>query len=386
MWRQLVSFNRLKPHLLTWEYKNSAIFPLNGVPLHVLPFAPEPQNSNRITRWRYRLRNLPTGNFYASLGAEREAIEKVLTQTRAEVVLCQYGFMALRLLPLAQQLKIPLVAHFHGLDLSSSLRIRWYRWSLLRALNSFSAIVVVGSHQERWMLEHGVPANRIHLIPCGVPTDLFSPKVQKESKDIQFIAVSRMVEKKGLEYTISALAEVCRIFPGARLLIVGDGPLRAKLEALVAELSLTGNVTFAGLCTPEQTRLCLDQSDVFVQHSVVSSKGDMEGSSVSIAEGSAAALPVIATSKCGGTEEQVVDDRTGFLVSQRDVKAMAKRMLQLAGSEILRKDMGEAGREHMVREFDSKRQIAKLENVLLNCCSAGVSREPVFTGSKNDDY
>lgn len=340
-------------------------FKLDGIPVHLLPFEPRPEDK-RPGRWLYRARNLPGFNFYASVGAERRAIEKQLSSIKPNVMLCHFGFMALRLLPIAQQLNIALVAHFHGLDLSSSLRNRWYRWSLLRALDSFSAIVVVASYQKRWMIEHGVPAERVHLIPCGVPTQLFKPAQQHHSKTIRFIAVSRLVEKKGVEYSIRAFAQVVMDCPNVRLTIVGDGPLRGCLEELVRNLGLEKHVSFVGMVEPEKVRSYFLESEVFIQHSIVSSRGDTEGSPVSIAEASASGLPVVAT-RCGGIEDQVVDGQTGFLVPQRDIGAMAERMLKLARNPGLRNRFGQAGRKHMVEQFDASCQIKKLEAVLLNC-------------------
>lgn len=281
-------------------------------------------------------------------------------------MLCHFGFMALRLLPVAQQLGIALVAHFHGLDLSSSLRNRWYRWSLLRALDSFSAIVVVANYQKHWMVEHGVPAEQVHLIPCGVPTQLFKPGKQCHSKNIRFIAVCRLVEKKGVEYSIRAFAQVVMDCPNVRLTIVGDGPLRGCLEELVRKLGLEKHISFVGMVEPKKVRSYFLESEVFIQHSIVSSRGDTEGSPVSIAEASASGLPVVAT-RCGGIEDQVIDGQTGFLVPQRDVSAMAERMLKLARNPGLRNRFGQAGRKHMVEQFDAPRQIKKLEAVLLNC-------------------
>src|SRR5690606_39210585 len=115
-----------------------------------------------------------------------------------------FGQIALRILPLATMGGIPLVAHFHGLDLSSLLRNRWYRWSLLRCLSSFDAIVVVGSHQRKWLVEHGADPEKVYLIPCGVPTSDFQPLPRPAGEQCRFIAVSRLVEGKGLEFSLRA--------------------------------------------------------------------------------------------------------------------------------------------------------------------------------------
>jgi len=366
LWRQLLGFRYLKPYVLTWKYVNQETFGLENLPMRLLPFD-SLAGEDRLLRWFRRVRSLPAGNFYASVGAERRFIKKLLSEMKLRVMLCHFGHAALRMLPVAMELEIPIVAHFHGLDLSSSLNNRWYRWSLLRALDSFNAIVVVGSHQKKWMLQHNVAEHRVHLIPCGVPTEFFRPDWCRRGEGIQFVSVSRLVEGKGLEYSIQAFAHVVRQIPNARLLIVGDGPLRGELEELARSLWLMASVTFVGDVNPEKVRAYLLGSDIFIQHSVNTRAGWVEGFGVSIAEAAACGLPIIST-RCGGIQDQVVNGTTGFLVEQRDVDAMADVMMELARDPALRAKFGQAGRERMVREFDTAKQIAKLEAVLLRCC------------------
>jgi len=366
MWRQLTNFRKLIPHIITWEYVNSELFGLDGLPLQVLPFELRPEEMPGLGRWIYRLKCAPGLNFYASIGAERRFILKVLSEIKPKIILCHFGHTALRMLPIAREQRIPIVVHFHGLDLSSSLYNRWYRWSLLLALKNFSEIVVVGSHQKKWVIKHGVPENRVHLIPCGVPTQIFKYKVRQLSKKIQFICVCRLVESKGVEYCIRAFAQVLKEIGDGRLLIVGGGPLQLKLEALSHWLGLNKYITFTGPVFPNKVIEYLAESDIFVQHSVFASDGSVEGFGVSIAEAAATGLPVVST-RCGGIEDQVIDKKTGFLVEQRDVNAMANCMVRLALDPALRKKIGKAGREHMVASFDAQKQISKLESVLLDC-------------------
>jgi len=365
LWRQMVGFKRVRPYVLTWKYLNSETFKPNEVSVHILPFHPRPAEGKGISRWIFRLRSLPSVNFYGARGQELKAIERWFSDIKPKVILCHTGQVALKMLPIAQRFAVPLIAHFHGADLSSSLQNRWYRWSLLHSLRHFSAIVVVGRHQMKWMIEHDVQAARVHIIPCGVPTQVFKHKARQPSQGIQFICVCRLFEGKGVGYCIRAFAHVVKEITNGNLLIVGDGPLRPALEALRHELGLGECVTFTGSVCPDRVRDILSESDIFIQHSLVSSTGWVEGFGVSIAEAAATGLPIVGT-RCGGIVDQVIDGKTGFLVEQRDVDRMADCMLKLARDAKLREQLGKAGRERMVREFDTEKQIAKLENVLLS--------------------
>lgn len=373
LWRQLAGIERLEAHALVWHFVNQDVFGTDDIVVHELDYEAPPEPREKSRRWLFWLRHLPRRNFYGSIGKEAVEIRRILTQTKPDVMLCQFGWTGLRLAPIAQAMGIPMAVHFHGMDLSSALRNRWYRWSLLSAMKHFAAVVVVGSHQREWMLAHGMPADKVHLIPCGVPVDAFSySRPQKrDNLALRFIAVSRLVEKKGYAYTFKAFKKVLDELPEARLDIYGDGRLRNELLELVEELGLSEKVIFHGGVSVEEVRRAMTEADIFVQHSIVASNGDAEGSPVSSMEAAAMGLPIVATVSPGFVD-QVMDGETGYLVRQRGVDAMAERMLRLANDAALRETMGKAARERMVEHFDTKKQIAKLENVLLSCVTGAV--------------
>ena len=367
MWRQLTGITRLNVSLLTPEYKNKDIYPPSGVQCKEFNFMSHFANRTRYSKWFYRLRCISGWNFYAPVGEERKKIERWMFQVKPDVILAQFGTTGLGILPVAKEFDIPVVVHFHGFDLSSALNNRWYRWSLLSNLNDFSVVVVVGNHQKDWMLEHGVNENSIHLIPCGVPTDEYIYRETKKGrKKIRFIVVSRLVEKKGIEFTIKAFAIVKQNYSEVEFRIFGDGPLEGVLQDLVKDLGLEESVKFKGSIPPDRVKEEMIFADVFLQHSIEASTGDLEGSPVSTAEASSCGLPLVC-SNAKGIIDQVIDGKTGFLVKEKDYKAMAEKMLILARDPELRSKMGQEGRKHMINFFDTKKQIAKLEDVLLNC-------------------
>lgn len=362
LWRQITGLVEFEPHVVTWGLVNTADYPLDGITVHQLPFEPAPENGTLPNRLLYRLRNVPSVNFYGTIGKEKSVIRQKLKESKPNVILCHFGQTALRILPAAKELNIPLVAHFHGIDISSSLQNKWYRWSLVRHVKQFAAIIVVGIHQKNWFLEQGVPESRIHVIPCGVPTDMFEPPLARPGGVVQFVTVSRLNKQKGLDCTIKAFNETLKKVPNTHLNIVGDGEELNNLKGLVRYLNISDHVTFFGSCPPESVKQHLTKSHVFLQHSTI-----REGSPVSIAEAAAMELPIIAT-RCGGIVDQVVEGRTGYLVDQKDVGGMAIAMIKLAKDDELRSAMGRAGRTRMIEYFDTQKQIAKLESVLLSCC------------------
>ena len=366
MWRQIIGFNTITPSLLTWNYNNKEIFPLEDKEVYELKeFDSKPFDSNH--RWLHRLRCLPQFNFYASIGKEKKQIVNYIAKHKAKCIVAQFGQSGLRLLPIAKLLNIPLIVHFHGLDLSSSLNNPWYRWSLKHNLQYFTHNIVVGSHQEKILISFGVPKDKISLIPCGVPTEEFTaPTIRKSDNDkIKFIAISRLVEKKGIEYTLKAFASIHKKLDNIEFDIYGDGPLRKQLEEMTNTLKINHIVSFKGEVSPDRISKILQSYDIFLQHSITAKNGDQEGFGVSIAEASATGLPVIC-SNATGIRDQVIDEKTGFLIPEKDATSMAEKMLLLARDQELRITIGKAGRKRMKEHYDSRKQISKLENVIIN--------------------
>lgn len=357
-----MGFRRVDPRVLCWARTNAEHYPLPDERVTVVPYPEEPNDGG--FRYLHRARNIGTRNFYGSVGQERRWIMDQAGGQPPEAILCHFGHIALRLLPVAEALMVPLVAHFHGLDLSSGLRNKWYRWSLLGHIRRFSDVVVVGSHQKKWMLDHGMPRHRVHLIPCGVPTSDFQPAINVPRRGIRFITVSRLTEFKGVDYSIRAFAILLQRAPDATLTIIGDGPEFSRLSDLVTTLGLADRVIMAGSLPQSAVRRHLQDSDVFLQHSLVGRNGWVEGFGVSIAEAAACGLPVVVT-ECGGIIDQVVDGQTGFVIAQRDVSAMAAAMVRLSEDRELRIRLGAAARERMESRFDTPGQTEKLERVLM---------------------
>lgn len=362
LWRQIVGFRRFDVSVSTARLERLEGYPLGDIPLRVRP---ELLTRMHGSRWLIdRAANLRSGNFMGLRGRDLAVVRADLKEMVPDVALAHFGQTAVRVLPLTRRLGVPLVAHFHGFDLSSSLRNnRWYRWSLHAALPGFAAVVVVGTQQAKVVEDLGVPRERIHLIPCGVPIAQFEPRPAPQvDEPVRFISISRLVEQKGVDISLAAFARVAATRPEVRFDIVGDGPQRASLEAAASRLQIADRVTFHGDVDPAGVRELLQGAQVFVQHSI-ERNGWFEGFGVSVTEASATALPVV-VSRCGGLLDQVIDGETGLLVDQGDVAGMAAAMEQLADDPELRARLGGCGSDRAVAHFDTATQVRRLEDVL----------------------
>ncbi len=374
LWRQVEGLVRFDRHVMCWEDGRSVGDGDGRVAVHVLGTAFEaPERGAR--RWVYRLRMLPSGNVMGASGRERERIERLFDEVGPGLVLCHFGHTALRVLPVAKRRGVPVVVHFHGYDIFPKLEDKYYRWSLRNSFGDFAAMVVVGSHQREVLIRMGADAGRIHLIPCGAPTGEFEPGPAGGVRPCRFIGVSRMEAWKGVDYTLRAFRLALGRVPGIELHLVGGGEMEAELRRMAQDAGLGGAVHFHGVQPAAEVRRLLRECDVFVQHSVAQGSGRVEGFGVSIAEASATGLPVVVT-RTGGIADQVVDGETGWLVAERDVEGMAAAMVELARDPAARRRMGMAGRQRVVEHFDTSRQVAKLEAVLLGVLGGDGCRRP----------
>lgn len=365
MYRQLLGLNEFERFLLIGHHENPEAFPLDGIPVKIY----STKNGHMvkgIPKVRNAVRRRVARNYLAYASPFHAEAMEWLREVRPDVLLCQYGTTALTILEAARKFRIPIVPHFHGFDLSSRLENPRYRSSLIQNLDRFAQVVVVGSRQKDILEKMGCDPKKIHQIPCGVPTEEFYSPERKQRDGIRFLAVSRLAEEKGLEFTIRAFAEVVEDIPNATLRILGDGPLRGDLEALTVLLRVNEIVTFEGAVPPKRVREAMEDSDIFVQHSISTSTSACEGFGVSVAEAASYEMPIVA-SRSGGLVDQILDCETGFLVEERNTEEMVEKMILLAKDFHLRAKLGTAGRNRMVEFFDTKDQVRKLEEVLFSC-------------------
>lgn len=204
--------------------------------------------------------------------------------------------------------------------------------------------------------ELGVPAERVAVVPNCVDTERFRPVETRPEGPPHVVSVARLVRDKSPLALVDAFALARRQMPEARLTLVGDGPLRPKVEARLAELGLSDNVSIVTGCG--EVRPHLAQADVFALAS------RREGSPNAVLEAMAAGLPVVA-SRTGGIPDLVEHGRTGLLTKPENPEDMGAALLRLLKDETLRTAMGAAAREQAVRAHSPESMARATEAVLL---------------------
>jgi colanic acid/amylovoran biosynthesis glycosyltransferase len=133
-------------------------------------------------------------------------------------------------------------------------------------------------------------------------------------------------------------------------------------------LNIEDAVELKGALDHDDVAALLQQSTVFVQHSLVPASGDTEGTPVAILEASAAGVPVVST-KHAGIADVVIHGKTGFLVDEGDIELMSEYIYKLLNNPELAREMGQNGWEYISATFSMERSISELREILENCLS-----------------
>ena len=290
---------------------------------------------------------------------------RLLRRLRPDAVLAEYGPMGVNIMGACAQLDIPLVVNFHGFDASDRPTLEKYRQLYPQLFEQASAIIAVSQAMRQRLIALGADASKVHYNPCSVACERFVGAGLSRSKPV-FLAVGRMVPKKGPHLTIIAFSEALRHCPDAHLRMIGDGPLLGFCRELAARLNVEHAVTFLGAQPHSVVQQEVRQARAFVQHSVVAQSGDAEGTPVAVLEASASGLPVVST-RHEGIAEAVIDGVSGLLFDEHDVFGMAKGIEQIARDCELATRLGQAGRQHVLDHYTQERCVGRLWFIIKSC-------------------
>lgn len=276
-------------------------------------------------------------------------VKRFLRNHGVRVILSEYLDHSLPWLTVAQELNIPFFAHAHGYDVS--FRLRDPHWQQqYQSLVQAAGVITVSEASRARLLAMGFSDQKVHVVPCGVDVPA-QPQQRRETQHIRCLAVGRMVGKKAPILVLDAFRRAAKVFPGLLLDYIGAGELLVAARHFVDAFNLHDQVTLHGGQPHARVIQCMQEADLFIQHSVVDPlTGDEEGLPVSVLEAMAQGIPVVATDHAG-IPEAVRDGETGFLVKEGDSASMAGRIVTLAGDPSLRRNMGTTGWQRVRKHF-----------------------------------
>ncbi|MEM6399462.1 MAG: glycosyltransferase [Cyanobacteria bacterium P01_D01_bin.116] len=217
------------------------------------------------------------------------------------------------------------------------------------------------------VIELGCDANKIVVHGSGINCSRFTFKARYPDASglIRIATTGRLVEKKGIEYAIRAIAEVAKVYPNVEFNIIGDGELKEHFVQIIQELNIVDKVHLKGWRNQKEIISILDETHIFVAPSVTASDGNQDAPVNTLKEAMAMGLPVIGTLH-GGIPELVEDGVSGFLVPERDEKAIAQKLIYLIEHPEIWQQMGLSGREKVETHYDTNKLNSELVEMYQN--------------------
>jgi glycosyltransferase involved in cell wall biosynthesis len=194
------------------------------------------------------------------------------------------------------------------------------------------------------------------VVPNGIDISEYSGTDEVKRDDFQVIFIGRLVFYKNLDTVIRAFKKVVAKIDKAKLVIVGDGPMRSRWEALVTSIGLNEHVTFAGNIPHEEKVRLLKRSSFLVFPSVV------EGFGIVVLEAFACNKPAL-VSEVKPLTEIVENGEDGYLVSPFDADAWAEKMIDLLSAPNKAAEMGVRGRKKLEQNYTIPKVVDKLEEL-----------------------
>ncbi|HYC89653.1 MAG TPA: glycosyltransferase family 4 protein [Thermoanaerobaculia bacterium] len=283
---------------------------------------------------------------------------RAIRRTRPDVLFAGTLLSSGVLVFLASRLfRIPYALHVYGTDLTTRRRSPLVQRVARMVLRRAARVIVISDFGACAAAELGVDPSRIVKIVPPVDTERFTPAARGSGGPPLLLTVARLVPRKGHDTVLRALPLVLARIPDLQYAIVGEGPERARLEALARELGVERAVQFAGAAVDVVP--WYQSCDLFVMMSR-DEEGEVEGFGISFTEAAACAKPAIG-GRSGGTAEAVLDGVTGLLVE--DEHSLADAIVNLLTDRETAARMGREGRERAVRELSVAAAAEQLRRV-----------------------
>jgi colanic acid/amylovoran biosynthesis glycosyltransferase len=362
IYRQITALKCFRPVVIAQKREETERFPFQ--PIFIVG---KPATHFFRRFWYRQLQDAP----WQISRAEVAQIERILSQTGAQLLHIYFGHIAVHLLPLIRHWPNPTVVSFHGADVLVELEKPHYRAATREMLGAARLVLVRSQSLGRAVEALGCAQDKIRLHRTGIPLAEISyrPRSWPNDGEWKLLQAGRLIEKKGFQTSLRAFAVLQKKFPGATFTIAGEGPMKNELQNLARELGIAEQVQFAGFLSQAQLRDELFRSHVFLQPSELGRDGNQEGVPNAMLEAMASGLPVFAT-RHGGIPEAIEERVSGVLIDERDHGALAKALLDWTERPEALHGLAEAGARAVAAKFEQNAAAGALEELYLEVLGA----------------
>ena len=255
--------------------------------------------------------------------------------------------------------KVPYAVTLHGSDVTILGSDPSYMPVNTHTVEEADAVTAVSDFMRREAHERLGLQREISVIPNFVNPEAFSPAPRteqegRETRDVVVSHISNFRQVKRIQDLVHAMVIVAKRVPESRLMLVGDGPERHRIERLIDRLGIRRNVLVTGFRSDVAN--VLRCSDVAVLCS------ETESAPLTLLEGMSTGLPVVAT-RVGGIPEIVEDGFNGFLVDVKHPEGIAERIIELNDDPGLRRRLGEAARRTVLERYTAEKVVRQYGEV-----------------------
>ena len=288
---------------------------------------------------------------FQDLQAYRE-IKTIISEIKPDLVTTHSNKAGLIGRFAAKSLKIPVIHTSHGFlfgGRENSLPGYFYRFTEKIASGAADRVICVSESEYQLALDLNViKPEKLRIVYNGLPDVAIECWAAPDQEPAHLISVARFAEPKDHLTLLQALAGLSDI--NWHLNLVGDGPKQKYIESLADDPRLAEKISILGMR--------IDVPELLAKSSLFILSSKREGFPISILEAMRAGLPVVATD-VGGVAEAVVDGETGYLVPVGDYDLLRKRINALVEDQLLRKHMGDKGRERFLKHFTLEKMVEK---------------------------
>lgn len=260
------------------------------------------------------------------------------------------AFFALRI---AAALNIPLLLTIH----ISVSELRGGQGTLLEQLLAKADWIVANSYASLDDIGGVLPTSldRVSVIYHGLEVPALISAHMPDPPTL--LCIGRLVHVKGFDLAITALKEVQKVVPGVRMLVAGDGNVRADLEVQVKEMGLTDAVEFLGHVDPDKVPGLMASATLVIMPSRWRESFGLVAIEAAFQE------RVVVGSRVGGIQETVKDGKTGVLVENESADAIAEAVINLLGDRHRLEEMGQAARDRAIRLFSIDESVDQYDDL-----------------------
>jgi len=301
------------------------------------------------------------------IGITIPSLSDFIIKNNAKLIHSHFGQNGYSSVGIGKALAIPHITTFHGSDISiDELDFRkigishyLFRKNIKKLQKNGDLFIAVSGFIKRKLLEKGFDEKRVITNYLGIDTQYFTAKPSIE-REKTVVCIARHVPVKGHKYLISAFKKVNQFDPCICLKIVGTGPETERLNLLAKEAAI--NIAFTGRLSVEQVKLELNKAKVYCQPSVRLGSGHEEALALTIVEAQSMGVPAVVFDS-GGMPEAIEDNKSGFVVEEKNVEKLAQKIITLFSDDELWNDFSQHARAQVELRHNTVKQTEKLEGL-----------------------